>query len=141
VARFVVVGAGVAGLSAAWELERHGHDVVVLDRADRVGGKLQASAVPGLGLALEEGADAFLARVPDALELCAELGIDDLVHPASGDAYVWSDGSLRPLPKGQLLGLPTDLDEVAASGLVSPAGIERARADLASDVPPLEHDL
>lgn len=140
-ARFVVVGAGIAGLSAAWELERHGHEVVILDAADRIGGKLRASPVPGLGFALEEGADAFLARVPDALELCAELGIDELVHPASGDAYVWSERALRPLPKGQLLGLPTDLDEVAASGLVSAAGIERARADLVSDAPPLEHDL
>jgi len=141
VARFAVIGAGVAGLSAAWELERQGHEVVVLEAADRLGGKLQASPVPGLAFPLEEGADAFLARVPDALELCAELGIDDLVHPAVGDALVWSSGALHPLPKAQLLGLPTDLDELAASGLVSPAGVERARADLDHDAPPLDHDV
>jgi len=141
VGRFAVVGAGISGLSAAWELERAGHRVVVHEAGDGIGGKLQTSPVPGLPFPLDEGADAFLARVPDALELCAELGVDDLVHPATGRAYVWSGGSLRPLPKGQLLGLPTDLDELAASGLVSPAGMERARADLASEAPPLDRDV
>ncbi|HEX4901183.1 MAG TPA: protoporphyrinogen oxidase [Acidimicrobiales bacterium] len=140
-ARFAVLGAGIAGLSAAWELERAGHDVVVHEQRRWIGGKLRSSPVPGLPFPLDEGADAFLARVPDALELCAELGIDDLVHPATGSAHVWSDGALRPLPKGQLLGLPTDLDELAASGLVSPDGIERARADLESEAPPLDHDI
>ena len=72
--------------------------------ADRVGGKVVASDVPGWAFPLDDGADAFLARVPDALELCAELGIDDLVHPATGQAYVYAHGALRPLPKGQLLG-------------------------------------
>jgi len=140
-ARFAVLGAGITGLSAAWELERAGHEVVVLDVADRVGGKLQASPVPGLAFVLDEGADAFLARVPDALELCAELGVDDLVHPATGDAFVWASGALRPLPKGQLLGIPTDLDELAASGLVSAEGIARVRADLDGDAPPLTEDV
>ncbi len=97
--------------------------------------------MPGLAFPLDEGADAFLARVPDALELCAELGIDDLVHPAARNAWVFAGNRLRPLPTGQLLGLPTDLDEVAASGLVSPAGIARARQDLDSDAAPPTSDL
>ena len=132
-ARFAVAGAGIAGLSAAWELERAGHEVVVFEAAPDAGGKLQQSPVPGLSFPLDEGADAFLARVPDALELCAELEIGDLVHPAARNAWVYAGNRLRPLPAGQLLGLPTDLDEVAASGLVSPAGIARARQDLDSD--------
>lgn len=140
-ARFAVIGAGIAGLAAAWELELAGHDVVVLDAAGTVGGKLRRSPVPGLAFPLEDGADAFLARVPDALELCAELGVEDLVHPASGDAWVWSDGALHPLPKAQLLGLPTDLEELATSGLLSPAGVARAAQDLDSDAPPLVHDV
>ena len=68
---------------------------------------------------VDEGADAFLLRVPWALDLCRELGLDDeLVHPAARDAYVWSHGALRPLPP-QLMGVPTDLDALEASGLVS----------------------
>lgn len=139
--RFAVAGAGISGLAAAWELERHGADVVVLDPVDEIGGKLRQSILPGLDLVVEEGADAFLARVPDALELCAEIGIDDLVHPATSDAYVYANGALRSLPAGHVLGLPTDLEAAAAAGLLSPAGVERARADLASDAPPLEHDV
>jgi len=141
VTTFAVVGSGITGLSAAWELERAGHDVVVFDAADRLGGKLQSSPVPGLGFPLDEGADAFLARVPDALELCAELGIHELVHPAIGSAWVWSEGALHPLPKAQLLGLPTDVDALAASGLLSEEGLARARADLESQAPPVDDDL
>lgn len=139
-ARFAVIGAGIAGLSAAWELEQGGHDVVVFEAGPEIGGKLQRSRVRGLAIPIEDGADAFLARVPDALELCAELGIDELVHPATGEAWVWSGDRLRPLPKSQLLGLPTDLDDLAASGLLSADGVARAAADLDSDAPPLTAD-
>jgi oxygen-dependent protoporphyrinogen oxidase len=125
----VVVGAGITGLAAAWEAHRQGAEVVVLDAGDRPGGKLRTSAVAGSPL--DESADAFLARVPEAIGLCGELGIEtNLVAPATGRAHVWIDGQLRPLPETQLLGVPTDLDGVAASGVLSPAGLARAREDL-----------
>lgn len=124
-----VVGGGISGLAAAWEGRRRGARVAVFEAGPRAGGTLQTSPVAGVDL--DESADAFLARVPDAVDLCAELGIDtDLVSPASGAAYVWLDGGLRRLPPDQLLGVPTDLDAVAASGLLSPAGVARARLDL-----------
>ena len=47
-ARFAVIGAGIAGLSAAWELEAAGQDVVVFEAAREIGGKLQHSTVRGL---------------------------------------------------------------------------------------------
>jgi oxygen-dependent protoporphyrinogen oxidase len=81
---------------------------------------------------VDEAADAFLARVPEAVELCEELGLAaELVSPATGSAHVWWDGALRRLPAEQLLGVPTDIGAAAASGLLSPAGVERARQDLA----------
>jgi oxygen-dependent protoporphyrinogen oxidase len=124
-----VVGGGISGLAAAWMGMQRGADVVVLEAADVPGGKLRTSPVAGIDI--DEGADAFLARVPEAVRLCRELGLgDDLVSPATGTAYVWSDGALRRLPPEQILGVPTDLDAVAASGILSAAGVERARADL-----------
>jgi protoporphyrinogen/coproporphyrinogen III oxidase len=132
-----VVGAGISGLATAWEGRRRGASVAVLDAAPRAGGKLRTSPVGGVPL--DESADAFLARVPDAVELCAELGIGtELVAPATGAAYVWLDGALRRLPAEQLLGVPTDLDAVAGAGLLSDAGVARARRDLdhADDRPP-----
>lgn len=125
-----MLGAGVTGLAAAWELESAGQDVVVFEASSDVGGKVVESGVPGLPFPLDDGADAFLARVPDALRLCDELGIDDLVHPAVRRAQVYARGGLHPLPSGQLLGVPTDLAELEASGLVSDAGLAQARADL-----------
>src|SRR4029453_6544540 len=124
-----VVGAGISGLAAAWEGLRRGARVVVLDAGDRPGGKVRTS--PLAGVDLDGAAGAFLARVPEAVDLCAELGLDaELVSPASGTAYVWWDGALRRLPPEQLLGVPVDMDAGAASGLLAPAGGERARQDL-----------
>ena len=131
-----VIGGGVTGLSAGWELEAGGADVVVFEAAPSPGGKIQASEVPGLPFPIDAGADAFLARVPDALGLCEELGIDDIVHPATGQAFVYARGDLHPLPKAQLLGVPTDLEELARSGLVSRDGLARARVDLEADWDP-----
>ena len=139
--RIAVIGAGITGLSAAWELEQAGADVVVLEAGPGPGGKVTSSGVPSLPFPLDEGADAFLARVPDALELCAELGIDDLVHPATGEAWVHTGDGLHRLPKGQLLGVPTDLDELGRSGLVSHAGMAWVRADLDSDDSPPTDDV
>ena len=128
-ADLAVVGGGVSGLAAAWEARGRGARVVVLDAAERPGGSLRTSplgAVP-----LDEAADAFLARVPEAVGLCEELGLaGELVSPATGAAHVWWDGALRRLPAEQLLGVPTDLEALAASGVLSPAGVERARQDL-----------
>jgi oxygen-dependent protoporphyrinogen oxidase len=125
----VVVGGGITGLAAAWDAARRGADVVLLEAGDHVGGKLGTS--PVAGTPMDEAADAFLVRVPEAVELCRELGIEtELVAPATGRAFVWSRGALRQLPSEQLLGVPTDLDAVAASGILSDAGLARARADL-----------
>ncbi len=124
-----VVGGGISGLAAAWEGLRRGADVTVLEAGGAPGGKLGTSPIAGVDL--DEGADAFLARVPEAVELCDELGLGgDLVSPATGTAYVWIDGTLRRLPAEQFVGVPTDLDALAAAGILSPAGVERARADL-----------
>ena len=125
----VVVGAGIAGLAAAWEARRQGADVVVLEASERAGGKLRTS--PVAGVPLDEAADGFLARVPEATELCRSVGLGaDLVTPATGAAYIWTGGALRRLPSEQLLGVPTDVDAVAASGILSPDGLDRLRQDL-----------
>ncbi|MEY2403870.1 MAG: protoporphyrinogen/coproporphyrinogen oxidase [Acidimicrobiaceae bacterium] len=117
--RFAVVGGGITGLAAAYEFRLQAPDaeIVVLEATDRLGGKVATTTFAGR--AIDEGADAFLARVPWGLDLCRELGIDtELVSPAQQSAYVWFDGALRRLPAGLVLGVPTDFDALAASGIV-----------------------
>jgi len=138
-ARLAVIGAGIAGLAAAYEGQRQQLDTVVFEASDRVGGKIHASTFAGQ--LVDEAADAFLARVPWAVELCDELGLTPrLTEPAARSAFVWSRGELRRLPASQLLGVPTDLDELAATGIVSDEGVERAREDLDRGDPAPEGD-
>jgi oxygen-dependent protoporphyrinogen oxidase len=116
--RVAVVGGGIAGLSAAYEARKQGHEVVVHEASERAGGKLLTT--PFAGRAVDEGADTCLARVPWAVELCRELAIDtELVSPATGAAYVFVDGALRSLPAGTVLGVPTDFAAAQTSGILS----------------------
>jgi len=119
----VVVGGGIAGLVAARELSRAGMSVLLLESSPVLGGKLRIGEVGGVRIDI--GAESMLARRPEALDLVAELGLD-VVHPAAGSTQLWTRGALRPLPR-TLLGVPLDLDAVADTGVLSDAGLERAR--------------
>jgi len=126
--RVVVIGGGISGLVAALRFTQAGSDVTVIEPGP-LGGKLQTSVVAGR--LVDETADAFLLRVPWALALCHDLEIvGELISPAERTAHVFLDGRRHPLPAAHVLGVPTDLDALARSGLVSPGGLARAAADL-----------
>ncbi|MCU1485674.1 MAG: Protoporphyrinogen oxidase [Actinomycetia bacterium] len=122
--KYAVVGGGIAGLVAAYDLAAHG-EVLVHEADDRAGGKLRTE--PFAGTMLDAAPDAFLARRPEAVQLCEELGLrDELEPPAAGNSYLWSRGALHPVPKGQVLGVPTDFKALRASGVLSTLGVARA---------------
>lgn len=131
-----VVGGGITGLAAARHAAANGIDrVVVFEASDRLGGKLRTSPFAGLP-AVDEGPDAFLARVPEAAALCRELGLgDELVSPAVGKAWLWWQHRLHALPEGLVLGVPADLAGLAKSRLLSWRG--KARAALEPVLPGL----
>lgn len=141
VGRAVVVGGGIAGLSAAFDLRRAGWAVAVHEAADRWGGKIHSSPV-GDRL-VDAGPDTFLARVEPGRQLCHDLGLGhELTHPvAPVPAYLVRNGQLYELPTGSMLGVPTDFDALVASGLISPEGVARARADLEAPPTPIGEDL
>jgi oxygen-dependent protoporphyrinogen oxidase len=125
----VVVGGGIAGLAAAFFLRGAPCRVTVLEGSPRLGGKLSVSEIAGV--AVDEGAEALLARRPEGTGLAAAAGLGgELVWPGTTAARIWSRGEMRPLPRRQLLGVPADLAELAGTGLVSSAGMARARQDL-----------
>ena len=121
-----VVGAGIAGLAAAWELvvasERAGTPapiVRVLESGGRPGGKLESAEFAGRTVDL--AADAFLSRRPEATELCEELGLtEQLVPVGASGASIWARGRLRAMPAALNLGVPTRWWPLARSGILSP---------------------
>ena len=139
--RIAVIGAGITGLSAAHEAAVAGGErveVTLFDGSGRAGGLIRTSTFAGLRV--DEGADAFLRRVPDALTLARSVGLDErLTSPTAGSAAVWVDG-LRRLPEGLVLGVPTSTISLARSRLVSPVGAARALADLVLPRRALDHD-
>jgi oxygen-dependent protoporphyrinogen oxidase len=123
-----IVGGGIAGLSAAFLLRSAGVRVTVLEGSPRIGGKLAVSEVGGIDV--DSGAEALLARREEGVGLIAELGLSaDLRPPGTTSAGIWTRGEVRPLPRRQYLGVPADLAELTATGLLSPEGLARARQD------------
>ncbi|MFE0691698.1 protoporphyrinogen oxidase [Streptomyces sp. JH002] len=124
----VVVGGGIAGLAAAFFLRDEPVRVTVLEGSSRLGGKLSVSEVAGA--AVDEGAEGLYIYRPRTTGLIADAGLGEKVVTASATSTaIWTRGALRPLPTGQFMGVPSDLDELAGSGLLSGAGVARARED------------
>lgn len=107
--RIAIIGAGLAGLTAAYELREH--DVEVFEAAERIGGKLYS--VPFNDGPTDMGAEAFLARRRDAVEFIEKLGLGgSLVDPSGLHSLVYS-GELKPLPRGGVMGIPSHSEPVA----------------------------
>ena len=123
----VIIGAGITGLAAAAHLVQHEPtiSVTVLEQSERVGGVIHASPFAGLD-SVDESADAFLVRSPSALELTSLVGLgNDLVHPATGEAYIWHD-ELHDIPVNTVLGAPASFGSIWSTPLFSPREIGRA---------------
>jgi len=133
----VIVGGGIAGLAAAFFLRDEPVRVTVLEGSPRLGGKLSVSEVAGV--AVDEGAEALLVTRPEGTGLIAQVGLaGDRVEPGTTSSAIWTLGALRPLPRRQFMGVPSDLAELARSGVVSGDGAARASQDL--ELPPTARD-
>ena len=132
--RVAIVGGGVAGLAAAYELARLTRDgaavqAVLFEASTRLGGIVET--IREGGFVIECGPDAWVTEKPWALELARELGLGDEVM-ASNDAgrktYVLIDKRLRVMPDGMRMMVPLDLDTIDASEIFS-AEAKRAYRD------------
>jgi oxygen-dependent protoporphyrinogen oxidase len=132
-ARVAIVGGGISGLATAYRLGtalRNGIsvDVAVLEESARLGGKLASVEVGGLQL--EAGADSFVTRKPQAVELCTQLGLsEELVVPGTTGTFVLRDGQLIPFLQRQALGVPADRSELLKWPGMSKRGRRRAAMD------------
>src|SRR6266849_5564190 len=129
----VIVGGGISGLAAAFFLRDEAVRVTLLEGSPRLGGKLSVSGVAGV--AVDEGAEALLVTRPEGTALIAEAGLgDQRTDPGPTSSAIWTLGALRPLPRRQFMGVPSDLAELAKSGVLSDEGLARAGQDL--ELPP-----
>ncbi len=112
--RIVVIGAGLAGLTAALRLGRR-HQVHLLEASGRIGGQIHTEA--GDGFVIERGAEGFVARseaVP-ALARAAGLPDADLIGQSVLRSYGFDGGALRALAPGEaatLLGFQVPQEEL-----------------------------
>jgi protoporphyrinogen/coproporphyrinogen III oxidase len=125
-----IVGGGVSGLAAAYELKKRKRSVVVLERSDRAGGVIQTERT-GV-FVIDAGPDALLVQKPAAVALCNELGLGDRLVPTKlpRTAFVLRNGQLHPLAGASILGFPTRVRPLLTSRLFSSSAKARMAAEL-----------
>lgn len=128
-----IIGGGLSGLTAAFELTRAGISATVFEAAERCGGVLAPVSLTANGhtVTVDAGAEAMLNRRPEGVELAQAAGLgDDLVYPATTHAQIFSQGALHPMPTGTVMGVPTAQTDL--KGLFSDSEIAEVRAAMAT---------
>jgi len=126
----IIVGGGIAGLAAAYELHRRAVPFLLLERAGRPGGVILSEEIDGF--TIDAGPDALLIQKPDGIKLCQELGLGDRLVSTKPPrlAYIQRNGQLHPLPAASVLGIPTRVGPFVRTRLFSWAGKMRMGAEL-----------
>ena len=131
-----IIGGGITGLTAAWELQKAGVEYVLLEASDRWGGKIRTETVAGDSdqpFVIETGPDSVLAQKPWALQLALALGLEDRLLGTNDDrrkTYVLNRGRLTPLPDGVMLIVPTKFMPFVTTRLISWPGKLRMGLEL-----------
>lgn len=135
--KIIVIGGGITGLSTAFYVKKlfaeQGKEVelTLLEKCSSLGGRI--NTLEKDGFVIEKGPDSFLARKLPIIELSRDLGIEDRLvgmGKKSKKTYILNHGRLHPMPKGLVLGVPTDITAFMETGLISPDGKTRVLEDL-----------
>jgi oxygen-dependent protoporphyrinogen oxidase len=134
--RVAIIGAGIAGLSTAFYLQRLSAqegsplDIHLLEKT-RLGGSIVTEEHEGF--VMEGGPDCFLAEKRWASRLCHELGLDNEIigtNPSNRRAFILWNNTLHPLPEGFILLVPTSFWPFVRSSFLSLTGKLRMALDL-----------
>lgn len=133
---FVVIGGGIAGLSAAYYLHKNASQqampfsIHVYEQSQDFGGKISTERLDGF--VIEGGPDTFVTTKPWAVELCRELGIADSLqgtNPRLKKTYILHRERLHPLPGGLTMMIPTEIAPMLTTSLLSWPGKVRMGMD------------
>ena len=125
-----IVGGGLTGLTAAYYL---GHakpewNITLYEQAPRFGGKIQTQRVDDFVVELDP--DSYLGRKTEMTDLVHDLGLGDtLVSNETGQAFVYDQGAIHPIPGGSIMGIPTEMMPFVKATLISWSGKLRAGLD------------
>lgn len=135
--KVVIIGGGIAGLSAAWYCQQQGINYTLIEASYRWGGKIYTEHVMLSGyeqpLVIETSPDGFITRKPWAMDLIHQLGLDDQIIPVNKlpeRIYILTGGELVPMPEGLRLLVPTEFAPFLASSLFTPEGKLHVLADM-----------
>jgi oxygen-dependent protoporphyrinogen oxidase len=124
--KIIVIGGGIAGLAAAVHLKAGAKvygkevDVLVLEKADRIGGKILTERIGDF--LVEAGPDSFLPEKVQTLHLAKQLGLESEMLPSNDEfkgTFIYSRGRLHSLPEGVMLMVPTMFRPMVTSTLIS----------------------
>lgn len=90
----IIIGAGAAGLMAAKIISATGEKVMILEAAQRIGGRIQTVHLPGFRQPIEAGAEFIHGNVPVTMQLLAEARIDYV--PVGGKMWQSRNGKWQP---------------------------------------------
>jgi len=134
--RLLIIGGGIAGLSAAYYAEKNIPDatVTLVESDSHWGGKITTDRVSfdDGQFIIEGGPDTFLASKPWGVALCKELGLSERLNgtnPNQKNTYVLNKGRLLPLPDGLAMMIPTNIEAILKTRLVSWFGKARMGFD------------
>lgn len=137
--RAIIVGGGISGLAAAYLMGKKAQaagmelEITLLESEERVGGKIWS--IKSDGFLCEWGPNGFLDNKPQTLDLCASLGITNMLLRSNDNArkrFIYSDGMLHQLPENGLSFLK--------SKLISWPGKLRLAMEPFASKPPAETD-
>jgi len=138
--RIAILGGGISGLAAAYELElarKRGAaiDWHLYEATGRLGGILETTRIATTEgtFILEGGPDGWVTDKPWARDLAIELGLEaDLIHSndVTRKTYILINGKLQPMPDRMRMMVPEDLSALEGSPLFS----AEARAAYAAEL-------
>ena len=128
--RIAIIGGGLAGVTAAWQLQRLGQPFTLFEASDRLGGTVET--IHRDGFLIETGPDGWVSEKPWARELAIELGLrDELTGSNDAGRVTWilQHSKLIAMPEAMRMMVPTKLAALECSPLFSDA----ARAAYAAE--------
>jgi len=124
-ARIVIIGGGVAGLSAAYDLHQDGrHQVTLIECSDRLGGKVVTHYKDGL--TIEGGPDSVFTTKPWAVDLMIELGLEEELDEPIGSGFsLLVGGKLHAVPRALASLMPSASTALESIGFLGASARKR----------------